>query len=106
MRTAARARVEERDARTADLFAVAALVELEARLSPRSRAVLALLRARGSVGATTLELANVSASLAVHTLVDQLRKRLPAGWRIRSERRGTTGGGRSVFAYVLEEDRP
>lgn len=103
MRTAARVRAEDRCERTLDLFATATLVDLEERLSPRSRAVLALLRTRGPVGATTLELANVSGSLAVHTLIDQLRHRLPAGWRIRSERRGTTGGGRTVFAYVLEE---
>lgn len=106
MTIAARARAEDRCERTADLFALAALVALEERLSPRSRAVLALLRIRGSVGATTLELASASGSLAVHTLVDQLRKRLPDGWRIRSERRGTTGEGAKVYGYVLEERVP
>ena len=103
MTAAPGARQRERCGRTADLFAGMALAELEEKLSPRSRAVLALLRTRGPVGATTLELANVSGSLALHTLIDQLRKRLPDGWRIRSERRGTTGGGRTLFAYVLEE---
>lgn len=96
----------ERQARArdgGDLFALAALVDLEKRLSPRSRAALALLRSRGPAGATTLELANASGSLAVHTLVDQLRKKLPAGWRIRSERRGTTEGERVIYAYTLEE---
>ena len=103
MRAATEDRRVARCGRTLDLFATAAFVDLEEHLSPRSRAVLALLRARGPAGATTLELANASGSLAVHTLVDQLRKRLPAGWRIRSERRGTTEGDRHVYGYVLEE---
>lgn len=103
MKATATERPVVRCGRTLDLFASAALADLEERLTPRSRSVLALLRSRGPAGATTLELANVSGSLAVHSLVDQLRKRLPAGWRIRSERRGTTAGDRTVFAYILEE---
>lgn len=103
MKTAAGERPVARCGRTGDLFATAALVDLEKRLSPRSRAALVLLRSRGPAGATTLELANASGSLAVHTLVDQLRKKLPAGWRIRSERRGTTEGERVIYAYTLEE---
>jgi hypothetical protein len=66
MTAAPGARQRERCGRTADLFAGVALVDLEERLSPRSRAVLALLRTRGCAGATT-------------------------------------GVGRTVFAYVLEE---
>ncbi len=104
MKSAAGARVEERDGRTADLFAGMALAELEDRLTPRLRAIVRLLRLRGGDGATTWELLQASRSVAVHSTVAELRARLAAiGWQIRCEREAGTAAGRDLYRYRLEE---
>lgn len=104
MTATAGARQGEGGGHRADLFAVAALVELEERLTPRLRAIVRLLRLRGGDGATTWELLQASRSVAVHSTVAELRARLAAiGWEIRCEREAGTAAGRDLYRYRLEE---
>lgn len=107
MSTSAGARQSESGECPRGLFALAALVDLEARLSPRMKGIVRLLRLRGSAGATSWELLQESRSVAVHSTVSELRGRLAAiGWEIRCEREPGPGTGPDRYRYRLVEKGP
>lgn len=68
--------------------------------SKRLQSVLALLKGRGSRGATTWEIMQECRCLAPGTTISELRKN---GYTIECSRDGSTQDGRKVYRYTLRQ---
>lgn len=66
--------------------------------SPTLKCILGLLMSRGLEGATTLEIAQVSGSMAPSTDVSAIRKQ---GYNIKADPEGKNENGRKVYRYRL-----